>query len=362
MSKRFIDISPMRSDLLKMLEEKFLATEHFNSDTINVSLSLKETVDKVVEANKLAEPEIFILDKAWLKIQMLVKENSGEVAWHCLVEKHPNNKYLIYDVLVFPQEVTGATADGIDGEYEMWLATLPDEQFDFCRCHMHSHVNMGVTPSATDEGYYANLMTQVTDYYITMIINKSHQYHLRFYDKQNNLVWSELEFNICDSTGNTYENWYESVKGNIKTKTYGTLANRQRSIYDYDSDYTSLYSSKKKETTEEKSGTRTTQTMNLVGGTTTPKEKEFIINSPTNECLVFTDVNDATNYIYEYYESKGLIKDYRAFQRNHIRTRLARKKICIINNVTLEFIDDADIDDGILAYAVHVGDIWEVIE
>ena len=134
MSKRFIDISPMRSDLLKMLEEKFLATEHFNSDTINVSLSLKETVDKVVEDNKLAEPEIFILDKAWLKIQMLVKENSGEVAWHCLVEKHTNNKYLIYDVLVFPQEVTGATADGIDGEYEMWLATLPDEQFDFCSC------------------------------------------------------------------------------------------------------------------------------------------------------------------------------------------------------------------------------------
>ena len=102
--------------------------------------------------------------------------------------------------------------------------------------------------------------------------------------------------------------------------------------------------------------------MSLVGGTATPKGKEFIINSPSNECLVFTDVNDATNYIYEYYEQKGLIKDYRAFQRNHIRTRLARKKICIINSVTLEFIDDADIDDGILAYAVHVGDMWEVIE
>lgn len=353
MSKRFIDISPMKDQLLAQLQQTFLATEHYNSDTISVSLSLKDVVEKEVNDKQLAEPKIYILDSAWLKIKMLVKENSGEVAWHCLVEKHTNNRYLIYDVLVFPQEVTGATADGIDGDYEMWVATLPDEQFDFMRCHMHSHVNMGVTPSGTDENYYANLMTQVTDYYITMIINKSDSYHLRFYDKENNIVWSDLEFTICTRDGNTYEAWYESVKENIKTKTYNyarsnVVTSKQSSLYDYDWEFP--YGSKKKETTQAKKIEN--------GGTTSTTDTQFIIKSPLNECLVFKDVNDATNYIYKYYEPR--IRNYREFTRNHIRTRLAREDVVCIHTETLEFIDDVLIDDGVMAYACLHADIWEV--
>lgn len=217
MTKNFINIDSMKDFLLEQLKNKFLNTEHYSTSNITVNLSLKELVDKVVKEQELEEPKIYMLDSAWLKLSKLVKECDGEVAWHCLVQQLPQSKYLIYDVLVFPQEVTGATANGIDGEYELWVANLPDETFENLRCHMHSHVNMGVTPSGTDENYYSNLMTQVTDYYITMIINKKGDYHLRFYDKQHNIVYTELAFEVCDEQGVTYADWYASVKDNIKT-------------------------------------------------------------------------------------------------------------------------------------------------
>lgn len=351
MSKHFIDISPMKKTLLAQLQQTFLATEHYNSDVINISLSLKDVVEKEVNEKKLTEPTIYILDSAWLKIQMLVKENSGEVAWHCLVEKHTDNRYLIYDVLVFPQEVTGTTADGVDGDYEMWVATLPDEQFDYMRCHMHSHVNMGVTPSGVDENYYSKLMTQVSDYYITMIINKAGNYHLRFYDKENNIMWSELEFIICNKDGRTYDDWYESVKEKIKDRPVVTRpltgSSYQHTLYDYDRDWGYSSSYKKKET----------QTKTTID-TTTSNQPGFVLTSPFGECLVFKDVNEATNYIYKHYEKD--IRDYKAFQRNHIRTRLAHDDYVCINKTTLEFIDDIYADSGILGYAVTECDIWEV--
>lgn len=351
MSKKFIDITPMQNDLLKLLEEKFLNSTHFNSDNINISISLKDTVEKVCKEKQLEEPTIYILDTAWIKIQMLIKENSGEVAWHCLVERHPNNKYVIYDVLVFPQEVTSATADGSDGEYEMWVATLPDEQFDHLRCHMHSHVNMGVTPSSVDENYYANLMTHVQDYYITMIINKSHNTCLRFYDKENNILWSDLDFKICMQDGTIYDDWYTSVKDNIKEKKYTYQYNRPSTPA------TSLYSGNSFNSTKKKE-TASTQTKMNTTKTGTKGTKEFIISSPVGECLIFKDVNEATNYIYQYYEAD--ITNFIEFNRNKIRTRLAKEDYVCINTLTLEFIDGIYEHDLQMQYAIECGEIWEV--
>lgn len=351
MTKNFINITPMKDLLLEQLKEKFLNTEHYSTDTITVSLSLKDSIDNVIKNNNITEPQIFVLDTAWLKISKLVQECSGEVAWHGLVQQLPDNKYLIYDIVVFPQEVTAATANGVDGEYEMWVATLPDEIFDNMRCHMHSHVNMGVTPSGTDENYYTNLMTQVQDFYITMIINKSNNYHLRFYDKVHNIVWSELNFEVCMADGTTYKNWYDSVKDNIRTAT----PNISSSIWNYN---TNSASSKKKETCQEGS-TKTTKVTTGSGKNTT-QVKEYIISSPENEELKFKDLNEATNFIYKRYEPQ--IKNHLRFQRNHIRTRLAKDGMVCIHPKTLAFIDNADKNERTLAFALRYTDVWEVLQ
>ena len=56
----------------------------------------------------------------------------------------------------------------------------------------HSHVNMGVSPSGTDTQYYESLLSQINNYYIFIIMNKSDLMMVRYYDKRTNLMYSDL--------------------------------------------------------------------------------------------------------------------------------------------------------------------------
>lgn len=245
-SKRFIDNQAQRYKILELLQQEYLSKDYY-SEKIEVKLDLSDLVEEQIVAEHIVEPVIYITVNAYQKIQELVHQASGEVSWHCLVEPMVNtNIYLIYDVLVFPQIVTGTTTNGVDGDYEMWLANLPDEQFEHCRCHMHSHVNMGVTPSCVDENYYSNLMTHVTDYYITMVINKKNDYHLRFYDKANNILYLDKELIVCFEDGGTLLSWYDSVSDNLKeppvlSSTITPEVNKRLSLWDKEDPYADFY-------------------------------------------------------------------------------------------------------------------------
>ena len=94
-------------------------------------------------------------------------------------------------------------------EFEMSLTT---EQDNTKRFHGHSHVNMGVTPSGVDESFYQDILTQVNDYFIICITNKSNQYTVRFYDVQNNILYTDLKLEILNDDGTTLEHWYEEAK------------------------------------------------------------------------------------------------------------------------------------------------------
>lgn len=213
---KYLNLDSIKEEILLELTNKFNDTTYYETEKINITLDLKERMKNQMTENQIEAPNIYITTNTLAKVRHVVDANKGEVAWHCLIEQHPNNVYIIADILIFPQEVTAATADGIDGEYEMWLATLPDEQFEHNRGHGHSHVNMGVTPSCVDESYYRGLMTQVEDFYITFITNKAGLVHLRFYDKINNLLWTNLTWNVCTETGLSLNDWYEEASLNIK--------------------------------------------------------------------------------------------------------------------------------------------------
>ena len=113
-SKRFINTESMQGEILELLQKEFLAKQ-FYGEKIEIKLDLKDIINKKMEEQHIQEPLVYITVNAYQKILTLVKEFSSEVAWHCTVE-HPTgtNAYLITDVLVFPQEVTGATANSID--------------------------------------------------------------------------------------------------------------------------------------------------------------------------------------------------------------------------------------------------------
>lgn len=242
MLKKFISINPMRSELLELLKDKFNTTSYTLADKINIEIDLRKIIDDKLKETQVPEPIVTISSETYIKMNYLIEQYTTEVAWHFLVETHPNNIYVISDVLIFPQNVTSVTANGTDNEYEVWIASQPDEVFDKLRGHGHSHVNMGVTPSGVDENYYADLMTHVKDFYITLIRNKSGANHIRFYDVKNNIVFVDVPLHIIFESGETLENWLAPQRALVKapvvtatTTTYsgGTTITKYKDKEDY---------------------------------------------------------------------------------------------------------------------------------
>jgi hypothetical protein len=84
---------------------------------------------------------------AYAKTLALVNMFSDEVAWHGSVTRTGKNEFIIEDIFVYPQEVTGSTVSTDQEGYSKWLYEFDDDTFNTIRMQGHSHVNMGVSPS-----------------------------------------------------------------------------------------------------------------------------------------------------------------------------------------------------------------------
>lgn len=170
-----------------------------NQQSVSVSnnkieISLTEWTE--AKTKDIPPPEVVITQLAFIKMTNLVASQSTEVAWHGLVEKR-DNIYTIYDVLVYPQIIKATTVDADEKEYTQWLMQH-HEYLPLIRMQGHSHVNMGVNPSGVDTTYYNDLYKQVNDYYIFLIINKSWDIYIRFYDVENGVMYTDLPIEIED--------------------------------------------------------------------------------------------------------------------------------------------------------------------
>ncbi len=194
----------IKEELLKQLDNITLT-----NTTLKLSVDLEDLIKETTE--EVIDPTIYITADAYIKMITLIQEYDTEVAAHFLV-RNIDRQYIIRDVLIFPQTVTGITADGVDIDYQTWLHNIPEEQFKELRGHVHSHVEMDVTPSGVDEHYYTGLMSQVPDYYLTMVINKKQDYHIRLYDVTNNILYTELTFKILLSDDKTVSDWLADYK------------------------------------------------------------------------------------------------------------------------------------------------------
>lgn len=185
--------------------------------------------DPFTTANKKAT--LYFKEIAWLKMQTLVREFDKEVAWHGLAfrgEDPEKNEYTITDILVYPQEVTGATVNTDQTEYQNWLMGQPDEIFNNIRMQGHSHVNMGTTPSGVDTNLYDQLLGQLEDdmFYIFMIWNKRWEKTIMIYDMASNTMFETADVTVkivADETG--VERFLADAKDKVKTKTYTYTGN-----------------------------------------------------------------------------------------------------------------------------------------
>lgn len=214
MKKQLINLEPIKEQIKAKLIEKYNTTTFINTDVVDIKVDIKELLEAHIAEKHLIEPNIFITPGAYVKMRKLVDDTTTEIGWYGIVTKYPglNEVYVIEDIIVYPQRVTGATCVQDDDkmfEFEMSLTT---EQVNHKRFHGHSHVNMGVTPSGVDEQFYQDILSQVNDYFIITVTNKRNEYTVRFYDVANNILYSDLPIRVLEDSGNALDIWYEDVK------------------------------------------------------------------------------------------------------------------------------------------------------
>lgn len=241
-SKSLINLEPVREQVRAKLLEKYDSTIYMNTSSVDIKIDVKEILEQYITDKQLEEPKVYITAEAYVKLRKLVDDTTTEIGWYGTVTKMPGfeSVFVIDDILVYPQTVTGATCVQDDDRVFEFELNLSTDQVNRKRFHGHSHVNMGVTPSGVDEQFYQDILTQVDDYFIIMITNKSDAYYTRFYDMQNNILYTGIPVQVMLDNGIALEHWYDdATQNNIKEHTYtapikpgADKKNFQNSIFD----------------------------------------------------------------------------------------------------------------------------------
>ena len=200
--------------MLEEFSEKLLNAK-LSDGSISYSKSFTYQDDKDSKVNVIFEPD------AYMKMLTLINTFSDEVAWHGVVEREDDKTFVIKDILVYPQEVTGSTVTTDQERYQKWLMYLEDDVFNNLRMQGHSHVNMGVTPSGVDTNFYDSILTQLPEdaYYIFMIYNKKMDYTVKVYDMRTNTLYEnkDVEISVRGSFGDFIKDAKEKV---VRRVTY----------------------------------------------------------------------------------------------------------------------------------------------
>lgn len=209
-------LSLAKDDIAGILEKVRKALESGESTTIST--------DKYLRVPAKGKPcTIEITPWAYAKVRALVDDFSVEVAWHFLCERSGDRSFLISDVIVYPQTITATNVDTDEQELAKWLMSLDDETFSKMRGQGHSHVNMGVTPSGTDENLYKELFSQIgaDDFYIFCIANKKNDFYWRIYDRRDGVIYEDfdVEMKLGSSIGEFLKDAHEKAQRE-KPKTY----------------------------------------------------------------------------------------------------------------------------------------------
>ncbi len=224
----------MKKELFKIQPDAAEIKEFMDTQPIKlIGNEIRIDLEKFIEHKykDLKPPKVLLSEKAYMKIMHLVLKQSNEIAWHGVVEKHEAvNSYLITDILVYPQVISMATVDASDN-YSKWLIKN-HSILNQIRMQGHSHVNMPAVPSATDKNYYREMISQIDDYYIFMIINKTQNIYMEFYDCQNNIIFLDVPMYILSDGTWSLAEFYKEAEKNFETpkvKTYNYANNALKS-------------------------------------------------------------------------------------------------------------------------------------
>jgi len=170
-------------------------TESKESILLVSSGSMLPESTPLTERNDVA-PIVYYTAEVWLTIQHIVKVSTGEIGWLGLVEEG-DGYYIIREVFILKQVVTGTTTE-IEPEAMLDLTMqLLDEDKDpsMLRYWGHSHVNMQVRPSGTDEKQVSEYLKHA-NWFIRGIYNKRNDSKVDVYDVPGDVIHQCVENTI----------------------------------------------------------------------------------------------------------------------------------------------------------------------
>lgn len=241
MSNKIIIDDKTRKNLIDEFNKALMSGDLIDSNG-------KITFSKVFKSDDKAK--VWYTTIAWSKMVLILKHFNKEVAWHGVVERTDKpNEFIITDIMVYPQEVTGSTVNTDQSKYQMWLMDDDkDEIFNKIRMQGHSHVNMGTSPSSVDTTQQSQILellkTQTDSFYIFQIWNKKLECWSKIYDLKNNIMYetSDVEVDIIDEE---FGDFIKEAKSLVVEKTYTSKANENKTksypSYPYDYGYNSGY-------------------------------------------------------------------------------------------------------------------------
>ena len=173
--------------------------------------------------------KIQFAESAWIKMQTLIREFDTEIGWDGICKRGEGDTYIVSDILVHPQTVTGATVRTDREEYSKWFRQFVDNDEVFCnlRFQGHSHVNMGVTPSGTDTADWKGLLDDLgpDDFYLFMIWNKRGEKTVRLYDFAKNTLFetADCDIEVLDGPAGIVT-FLKDARTQVKTATVAAAA------------------------------------------------------------------------------------------------------------------------------------------
>ena len=167
-------------------------------------------------------PSVFISGTAHGKMLALVKECDIEIGWMCTVEKDEDGDFHLNDVYVPLQTCTASTTVISErGDSELMMELLEQgkgAEVNALRCWGHSHVNMAVFASQTDEtqtqDFIDNLEEAGSDHFIRLIGNKRGELLCHVYLMEQGITLNNPPMTVRVD-GKDYSDW---AKEQIATK------------------------------------------------------------------------------------------------------------------------------------------------
>ena len=132
------------------------------------------------------------------KMKHLVMSTPTEISWVGEVEGDPRAALKVTNLHIMRQKVSCATFEEEDNAFVDLKSRIGEAVYKI-RAHGHSHVNMGVTPSGTDQkDTVDNWKALEVPFLIRMIANKQGALRVDFFDFERGISVECIDFKVED--------------------------------------------------------------------------------------------------------------------------------------------------------------------